>query len=147
MNKTLTYIDDEIKMLNSYIEQCKELRIHYKKLFERTGDPLNIPPEETYKESIEFAEKKIKRLQECKDEILDQNKDHTLEQVKCELEAWEICKKKLNLKVQTEEAVTEGFCMKGYWLLVEQYPYTQTTIIEQEEYEILKKSLEVKENG
>ena len=68
-----------------------------------------------------------------------------LQQIKTELKAWEICKNKLNLKVQTEEAVTEVFCMKGYWLLVEQYPYTQTTILEQEEYEILKKALEVKE--
>ena len=73
------------------------------------------------------------------------NRLNILEQIKTELEAWEICKNKLNLKVQTEESVTEGFCMKGYWLLVEQYPYTQTTIIEQEEYEILKKALE-KEN-
>ena len=77
---------------------------------------------------------KLKVIQECLSH---------LQQIKSVLEAWEIAKNKLNLKVQTEEAVTEGFCMKGYWLLVEQYPYTQTTILEQEEYDILKKALEV----
>ena len=115
--------------------------------------------------TIEFVERKIKdkkdqlkRLKNLKtisnkyelkiNELLTKNAEEDiehLEQIKCELEAWEICKNKLNLKVQTEEAVTEGFCMKGYWLLVEQYPYTQTTIIEQEEYKILKKALEVEE--
>ena len=109
--------------------------------------------------TIEFIEEEIKLLEDMinmdlalveDDFDLQQirkkrNKLQTLRQIECELEAWEICKNKLNLKVQTEEAVTEGFCMKGYWLLVEQYPYTQTTIIEQEEYEILKKSLEVED--
>lgn len=114
--------------------------------------------------TIEFVERKIedrkyrlKRLENLKtisnkyeleiNESLTESFEEDiecLEQIKCELEAWEICKNKLNLKVQTEEAVTEGFCMKGYWLLVEQYPYTQTTIIEQEEYKILKKTLEAK---
>lgn len=103
--------------------------------------------------TIEFIEKEIENSKKFLDRAINYNlticfkneteKLQTLEQIKCELEAWEICKNKLNLKVQTEEAVTEGFCMKGYWLLVEQYPYTQTTIIEQEEYEIFKKALEV----
>ena len=82
MNKTLTYIDDEIKMLNSYIEECKEMSSIYKKLFEKSGDPIDAHPIEAYKESIEFTERKIARLQECKNEIIDQNKEYTLEECK-----------------------------------------------------------------
>ena len=104
----------------------------------------NIPNEllvQKDKNSLEELSKAQSSMQET---IIKQLKQ--FEQIKYNLEAWEICKNKLNLKVQTEEAVTEGFCMKGYWLLVEQYPYTQTTILEQEEYEILKKALEMEEN-
>lgn len=75
MNKTLTYIDDEIKMLTSYIEECKEMMITSKEIFEKTGDPLAAYPVESYKESIEFAERKIARLQECRDEIMNQKKE------------------------------------------------------------------------
>lgn len=75
MNKTLTYIDNEIKMLNSYIEECKEMMGISKEIFEKSGDPLKVYPIESYKESIEFAERKIARLQECRDEIINQKKE------------------------------------------------------------------------
>lgn len=121
MTKTIEFIERQL------IFTKEEERITKKQLEQ-------IPPNE----KLRINALKIK-LQTIKNNLIQ------LEQIKCELEAWEICKNKLNLKVQTEEAVTEGFCMKGYWLLVEQYPYTQTTIIEQEEYEILKKALEVED--
>lgn len=116
MTKTIEHIKDRIQFY-------KTSKANYAK------ECIKHPNNKTFEEAEKLCE-----------ELIQIN-----EQIKCELEAWEICKNKLNLKVQTEEAVTEGFCMKGYWLLVEQYPYTQTTIIEQEEYKILKKVLEVED--
>lgn len=80
MNKTLTYINDEIKILNEYIEECKKMIDIATKIFEKSGDPMDAHEIEAYKEAIEFAENKIARLQECKDELVE--KDYTLEEVK-----------------------------------------------------------------
>lgn len=114
MTKTIEFVERKIEDRKYRLKKLENL----KKISNKYELEINESLMESVEEDIEY-----------------------LEQIKCELEAWEICKNKLNLKVQTEEAVTEGFCMKGYWLLVEQYPYTQTTIIEQEEYKILKKSV------
>lgn len=117
MSKTIEFVNRNIKNRKEQLKRLERLKV--------TSNKYELQINEVLMKNIE------------------EDIEH-LEQIKSELEAWEICKNKLNLKVQTEEAVTEGFCMKGYWLLVEQYPYTQTTIIEQEEYEILKKALEIK---
>jgi hypothetical protein len=127
---SLDWVNDRIKVIKKQIKKLKDMIKSYS---EKLSDSDNDTQVVSYL-----------CLSEAKDKLQEGESLLTIyQQIKSELEAWEICKNKLNLKVQTEEAVTEGFCMKGYWLLVEQYPYTQTTILEQEEYDILKKALEV----
>ena len=129
---SLDWINDRIKVIKKQIKKLKDMIKSYSEKLSNSDNDTQV---------VSYL-----CLSEAKDKLQEGEYLLTIyQQIKSELEAWEICKNKLNLKVQTEEAVTERFCMKGYWLLVEQYPYTQTTILEQEEYEILKKALEVEE--
>lgn len=147
MNKTLTYIDNEIIMLYSYIEQCKELRIRYKELFEKSGDPLDAHPVEAYKESIEYAEKKIKRLQECKNEIIKQTKIHTLEEIK---QIWENAKYEWegtdpqNIYLYKEEKTIK---INIIYLEYECYDYLSTLPVKitSEEHNLITKTLKALE--
>lgn len=61
----------------------------------------------------------------------------TLEQIKCELEAWEVVKRELKLVVKDDK---HKYDFVYYWLLYHPYELLE---IEKKDYEILKKVLEV----
>ena len=111
--------------------------------------------------SLEFIEKQIKQEQgiiktyeECfkidKTEFdksitrsyiqIHQKNINHLQQIKSELEAWEIVKRILDLTVKEDK---QKYDFIYYWLIY--HPY-ELLVIEKQDYEILKKALEVEKN-
>lgn len=105
MTKTIEFIDEKIKMINVSIESSVKI------IKEFDG----IVPVDSYKKLVE---EHLKDLQ-------------TLEQIKCELEAWEVVKSSINLSENREDYKNRA--------------YLNVINYSDKEWLILKKALEVEE--
>ena len=91
---------------------------------------------------LEFIERLIedKKLL-CKNELFYREEHHKglqhLQQIKAKLEAWEVVKRELKLTVKVDEL---KYAFVYYWLIYHPYDLLE---IEKQDYEIIKKALEV----
>ncbi len=113
MSKTIEFVDEKIKMLNVAIESAVKIVKEFD----------GIVPVDSYKKLVEEHLKEIQ----------------TLEQIKCELEAWEVVKRELKLTL-TEDKQKYDFVY--YWLNYHPYELLE---IEKKDYQKLKKALEVED--
>lgn len=113
MSKTIEFIDEKIKMLNVAIESAVKIVKEFD----------GIVPVDSYKKLVEEHLKEIQ----------------TLEQIKCELEAWEVVKKELNLKIVKHK------CNVFHTNYALECDYTGVIPLFDEEFNLCEKSLEVED--
>ena len=111
MTKTIEFIKKEIHFI-------LEVKNEYEKM-------LNDGRHENIKDYIKTL------IKEYEDEL------QTLHQVKCELEAWEVVKRELELVVKEDK---QKYAFVYYWLIYRPYELLE---IEKKDYKIIKKALEV----
>ncbi|MBR6515877.1 MAG: hypothetical protein IKT40_03360 [Bacilli bacterium] len=120
MTKTIEFVEEEIKFCQLKINKAKEEKIYQETMVLLLPENKNINLEVVNEIEISYNEYKIKQL----------------EQIKCELEAWEVVKRELVLTVKEDK---QKYDFAYYWLIYHPYELLE---IEKQDYEIIKKALE-----
>ena len=122
---SLEFINEQIEMMIEYINELKEDIDRHQRLLETSGDPLNAYTIKSTKETINYVQMKIKNF----------------EQIKCELEAWEVVKDK---KVDIYQIIhSYNFNI----LTISQQNDPRCYQLNEQEYETIKKALEVEDES